>query len=248
MWFQGVEQSPLLTRAWVCQEWTLSCRNLHFSHDQIFWECKTTSCCGSFSQGWPLSANVLTSSATSKRRIWEKMQEIESNTALLSLKHVKYKHYDSEELLAWFDLIQKNISTHITFRTDRLVTMGGIARAWQRDRDFGYFAGLWEHHMLQSLLWQVASKPSRRPGLEQDICEYVAQSWSWAPSIARWHSTKTSEAKNSATKQSSSDSTLKLREKNEFGALKGGSLTIRGRLAETRMVEQSATRSKTRDL
>ena len=32
---------PLMDRAWTLQERELSNRNLHFSRDELFWECKT---------------------------------------------------------------------------------------------------------------------------------------------------------------------------------------------------------------
>ncbi len=39
-WEQGLLQAPLLQRAWVVQERTLSPRVIHFGKDQLFWECQ----------------------------------------------------------------------------------------------------------------------------------------------------------------------------------------------------------------
>lgn len=38
-WDRKVSKSVLLSRAWVTQEVTLARRDLHFSRDQLFWQC-----------------------------------------------------------------------------------------------------------------------------------------------------------------------------------------------------------------
>jgi hypothetical protein len=46
----GIEESPLCRRAWVLQERLLAPRNLHFGHDQLFWECNQLKAC----EGYPI--------------------------------------------------------------------------------------------------------------------------------------------------------------------------------------------------
>jgi len=63
----------------------------------------------------------------------------------------------------------------LTYETDRLVAIGGIAAEIHHSLKIEYFAGLWRRDFTRQLLWQClqwdhASRPEK----------YIAPSWSWA--------------------------------------------------------------------
>ncbi len=53
LWNDDILESPLLKRAWVCQERLLSPRVLHFGRSQMFWECQDLDACETFPENLP---------------------------------------------------------------------------------------------------------------------------------------------------------------------------------------------------
>ncbi|KAH9213189.1 hypothetical protein DL95DRAFT_463274 [Leptodontidium sp. 2 PMI_412] len=60
----------------------------------------------------------------------------------------------------------------LTRATDKLVAIGGLAKAIQAQTGDGYFSGMWRRDLELQLLWYG------RPSAENE--PYVAPSWSWA--------------------------------------------------------------------
>lgn len=55
---ENIEQSPLLSRAWVLQERLLAPRVLHFAQEQMIWECKEMAACETFLGGFSAAGDV----------------------------------------------------------------------------------------------------------------------------------------------------------------------------------------------
>lgn len=53
LWAEAVERQPLNSRAWVCQERHLSTQIMHFSNDQLFWECHENSTSENYPRNLP---------------------------------------------------------------------------------------------------------------------------------------------------------------------------------------------------
>ncbi|KAK6432426.1 hypothetical protein LTR95_011401 [Oleoguttula sp. CCFEE 5521] len=155
--------SALSSRAWVFQERVLSNRTLHFAESEMAWECGTVLQC-------ECQVNATPISSTSFRSAYIESQQHSS-------LHLRW-------LVAVTDFTMRSI----TYPSDRLPALAGLA-AVTSDASRGlYAAGLWrtESQFLHGLLW-MAGYIDR---LEQVVSTEVlrsdrqppgyAPSWSWA--------------------------------------------------------------------
>ena len=77
----------------------------------------------------------------------------------------------------WYlDIVKEYTTKLLTFPTDSLPALSGLARLVQKRSGSKYFAGLWEQNLLVGLGWRVVSDSARFP---HDPA-YRAPSWSWA--------------------------------------------------------------------
>ncbi|KAH9206190.1 heterokaryon incompatibility protein-domain-containing protein [Leptodontidium sp. 2 PMI_412] len=147
-------------RGWTFQERELSPRVLHFSADQIWWECRTLR-----KQEDPLSDDIPLSSRLQRR-----------NTSILHKFVVTEARYNT-----WHRIIEDYSTRAFSRITDRFPALSGLASEMQAAHGGEYVAGAWRDDLLRSLLWRrdpraIAPPHStiRRPP------EYRAPSWSWA--------------------------------------------------------------------
>ncbi|KAH9999696.1 HET-domain-containing protein [Xylariaceae sp. FL0662B] len=179
-WRSTFQGEPLVSRAWVLQERLLATRNLYFGSKQVFWECFETKCC----------------------------ETVPNHQLVPFINGLKFRKHGLKSLIDplskssigsvtdWPDLVQAYCQCNLTFASDKLVALSGLAKrmaALLRDLGPGYdiyLAGLWKHTMPQSLLWRPKTQGRRTSA-------YRAPSWSWvsldgeislpcAPSF-RWH-------------------------------------------------------------
>ncbi|KAI0633201.1 heterokaryon incompatibility protein-domain-containing protein [Trametes polyzona] len=84
----------------------------------------------------------------------------------------------------WRRVLEEYTPRTVSFPSDKLVALAGIAEDFQRILGSGYLAGLWHHPQLtRDLLWTRAVFPSRcnRSDFQRPL-DYRAPSWSWAAS------------------------------------------------------------------
>ncbi|KAF8857134.1 HET-domain-containing protein, partial [Acephala macrosclerotiorum] len=173
MWRDGVEQSPLISRAWVLQERFLSHSNIHFGQTQMFWEC---------------SAGCTLETYTA-RFLSDKYTSISRKTnfsATDSFPSVKPGSDGDQGKELWNQVVESYSSCALTNDTDRLVALSGIASkfanflvtSFSKPNDPfipSYFAGIWNCDIINQLLWQrMTDNPVLRPN------RYIAPTWSWA--------------------------------------------------------------------
>jgi hypothetical protein len=163
-WYQRTME-PLNTRGWALQERVLSPRLLEYTSLHVSWRCR---------------------SAKHNRRDREGREFFEPETELETLK--KLHGPSSSELSVidifqtWDYIIQQYTSRKLTFQTDKLLAMGGIASYFHCLLKDDYAAGHWRSDLLSSLLWKGRSRyrgmfnfpPLYRP------TDNIAPSWSWA--------------------------------------------------------------------
>ena len=154
IWEEGVDRAPLNQRAWVVQERLLSRRVVHFSQQQLFWECHELNACEMFPGGLEkvvpditIGFKNLHSMSTSEKRLapqWERVTRAYSKAAL-------------------------------TKASDKIIALAGIATEMESVLNDNYLAGLWARNLPEQLVWQVVGDKTKisRPSL------YRAPSWSW---------------------------------------------------------------------
>ena len=76
--------------------------------------------------------------------------------------------------LVWTQIIDKYSFSNLTYQSDRLVALSGIARAVQIETEDQYVAGMWRKNLEFQLCWNLfTTAPQRSP-------DYRAPTWSWA--------------------------------------------------------------------
>lgn len=149
---------PLLTRAWCYQERLLSPRFVHFCGTELVWECMEHSMCqcGLFQPRFQLKLSGSTS---------------------FGLPQAPSAH--PAEYHNWKEIIQQYSQLEITYDSDRLVALLGLADDAKKYHKGRYLAGMWEDTLIEDMLWYVSNDPTgQRPRL------HSPPTWSWASTSA----------------------------------------------------------------
>jgi hypothetical protein len=155
-WGDEVERAPVNLRGWVLQERVLSPRVVHFSETQVYWECRDFRACEAFPN------EVLINEG---RRDDGIVKRLPSNM-ISSNDDDKFEDY-------WIHLTQKYATCDLTFSTDILIAISGVAHEVHKWRPSTYLAGLWSRDLLRGLTWYFLVFHERPES-------YTAPSWSWA--------------------------------------------------------------------
>ncbi|TGO47015.1 hypothetical protein BCON_0297g00100 [Botryotinia convoluta] len=139
---------PLESRGWVLQECLLSPRTVHFTRERVFWDCYTKF----VSESSPFDFNTAENSRATGSWLKEPLS------------------------IGNWDRIVVNYSGHrLTYESDRLIALAGIADQIQQQTEDEYFAGMWYNNLLAQLLWSL-----RGDRVDRRISPRRAPTWSWA--------------------------------------------------------------------
>ncbi|KAF4442819.1 Ankyrin repeat-containing domain protein [Fusarium austroafricanum] len=145
---------PLLTRGWVYQERMLSPRTLYFGRQELLWEClygRTCEC------GY----------ATYR------LQEVDKGEFHDHIKETPSRNLDTKLDLLWREMIIQYSHLRLTYSSDKLPALSGLAEAIRRKTGQHYLAGLWRDTLLLDMCWfSTSNEPQDR--------QWRAPSWSWA--------------------------------------------------------------------
>lgn len=148
---------PLQRRAWYFQERVLSARVVSFCHEELYWKCGSMQCC-ECGNAWPESTAL-------------KLLTKEISECYLGA-------YNNKSMRSWRRLVTQYTSLSLTFSSDLLPALQGIAEIWHTQRSGLYFAGIWEHGFGDGMLWYIPSEGYRPPS-------YRAPTWSWASTVGQ---------------------------------------------------------------
>ncbi|ETS86568.1 hypothetical protein PFICI_00396 [Pestalotiopsis fici W106-1] len=195
----GFTSEPLSKRAWGLQERALARRVLHFNSRQLYYECDN---------------GIVSEDGSRQTRLHGNLPR----------PHQKIVQSDKENLhTLWYSLVWEYGERDLTYATDKLPAMSGLARVLSTRIGADYVAGIWSDALIDGLAWQ--SLDSGQPALQDP---YVGPSWSWASygGVAAIGHGRRSRYIDIATVLNWK---LELKsEANPFGALSGASLQIRG--------------------
>lgn len=124
---------PLMSRGWVFQERALAKRTVHFTREELVWECTEAVWCEC------MSGEIRTPA--------------ESHTLLL--RDVQKSTWNS--IVSWYSML------NLTFADDRLPALGGIARRYGEPKNLTYMAGLWKETWQEDFFWERGNEPKPRP-------------------------------------------------------------------------------------
>lgn len=161
--------NPLVLRKWCYQERILSPRILYYSFDEMLWECRETIECEC---GNPGEIHTIGAKAGSSKVTFD---------SLLYSPHVPYgaasDRVDERALRAWRILVEAYSKARLSYETDVLPALAGVAERFASASLGKYVAGLWTDPFLNLLSWR--SKPSGTSAHTRPTA-YCAPTWSWA--------------------------------------------------------------------
>lgn len=161
-WLQHVQWSPLSYRAWVLQERLLAPRTLHCTVQGLFWECSELRA----SEYEPLGC----SSDYTVR-----------DHGLLGLNQLRKKEKSFIIGVYWRRVVERFSELRISFASDRLPALTGLARTIQEHTKDAYIAGHFKTSLISSLLWFRLDSGAA----EVQVRNSGAPSWSWASTSAQ---------------------------------------------------------------
>ncbi|KAF2679089.1 HET-domain-containing protein [Lentithecium fluviatile CBS 122367] len=169
---RALKESPIAERAWVIQERFLSPRILHFTEEQVFWECGSLCACETFPLGVPWVFDHTSS--------WQYRASTSTLTPRNQTPTPKRQREKPDDFKIWGSICVDYSRTRLTYLSDKLIAFSGMAR------------GMWKGDLESSLLWTVTAldgRPIRPNGSREAYAapyitaewaeRYRAPSWSW---------------------------------------------------------------------
>ncbi|KAJ0340414.1 hypothetical protein COL922a_003436 [Colletotrichum nupharicola] len=161
-----MKKEPLTKRAWGFQERVLARRILHFSSQQMYWECLE-----GFEAEQGLKLNYRMPFVNDDTQLVEHVDQRRNNA---HPTNPKWEGLDHSSTLTrnWHELLWEYGPRELTNPLDKLPGFSGIAKSLSKGFKDEYLAGLWRGSLIECLCWQaLRCKP---------IEQYRAPSWSWA--------------------------------------------------------------------
>ncbi|RYO96014.1 hypothetical protein DL765_011752 [Monosporascus sp. GIB2] len=147
--------SPLQTRGWILQEFTLSPRLLLFGPFRMRLECQTCTYFEDYEN--------------------EEFTHMDSGRNLK--QDIQSKISSNQRARAWYDILFEYTRRDLSNSNDMLPAVAGMARWLIGDsgKNDNYVAGLLKDDLCNGLAWYVVTSPAKPPA-----SEYRSPSWSWA--------------------------------------------------------------------
>ena len=154
----GLSNLPLLRRAWVVQERLISDRVIYYGYEGLMWECAL--CTVSEFRPQIVPVPVLKYAEKPLKFILRRILKIESNS------DPRVKNLFLE---VWLRVMETYTRSALTFPTDRIAALAGIAGMIKSSTGMDYLAGLWVDLFPEALMWWPGTPQSTLP----------LPSWSW---------------------------------------------------------------------
>ena len=202
-------RDPLSYRAWVLQEWLLATRTLHFTRQELVWDCRTSfDCeCGGFDRldAESTTASQNTLNVRGLRGEVSKCLERSTSGCMNTAAHLNL----------WLDVVEEYTTRQLTEPSDRMIAISGLAsEIGASDPGLGnYTFGFYQYRLLEQLSWcryAIDEPPERRTNHD------TAPSWSWGSihQLVSWNKCSWSNSEVS-TEYSDSTTSVSLGTKSE---------------------------------
>jgi hypothetical protein len=159
------ETMPLFDRAWAFQERLLATRIVHYTERELIWECKERLWCEC--QGIELG------------RDWDSGKH-DGNFKLDHARVLEKTDNAGERFKQWTMIVDQYTSRSLTFDSDRLPALSGVARRLHLPSMGRYLAGIYEHTLPHALLWATGTGIVEKGWRKRRPDEWRAPTWSWA--------------------------------------------------------------------
>jgi hypothetical protein len=140
-----------------------SVRTIHFGREQWFWECM---------------CHVATD-VSPRTRIVRACERSPKNVLKLTTGEKRDRNKTPLETAKWLNIVRVYSECSLSFASDKLVAIAGMAKLLDTSLGSEYLAGLWKQDLEHHLLWKArGSSPTAKDTMQ-------APSWSWASTDAR---------------------------------------------------------------
>jgi hypothetical protein len=174
--------SALSKRGWALQESILPNRILHFTSEEVVYECNMECQCECGDPDYYfvklVSRGMTTKSHFQSDKILDFDDDIGDSNRFKHINTFLASRSPASVYWAWQTIIEYYTQRELTNHADKLSAMSGLAQVIVDSlgiKPGAYLAGLWQAQLLKDLLWHV-----RGPGEPRRYLEYHAPSWSWA--------------------------------------------------------------------
>lgn len=171
---EDVYGSALAKRAWVVQERIFSPWMIYFTSTQIYWECKSCFWAEDGRATTHLGYDGYRRAPAPLISVFNTLETgVEEGDSSLEKDFGIYQF-----LSTWSELIAEFSTPELTYPSDRLPAMAGMARLALLALPGEYLSGSWEYDLAKGLLWTAREYPICFPSKK------VAPSWSWASTVS----------------------------------------------------------------
>lgn len=221
------ERWPLQLRGWTLQEWVLSTRALGFSPTEIRWVCQSMSACECAPEG--LLDIPRSQGGKPQVEVKRLQRRTLSDTPDLNLTE------------AWYEIVMEFSNRLLTYPSDKLPALAGMAQEFSKVKLGHYVAGLWKDDNLRNHLgWYVPPGwQTSRPSNDR------APTWSWASIDGKFNTHSLRAAYEPETELERRAVallckvldcwTVPLTSLNPLGSVVSGALSLRGRLRRAKV-------------
>ena len=151
----------LRRRAWVLQEYTLSACSIRYNINSIVWECR----CGCHYDSEVISEeNQFLRETRALKNLPAQWRSVSPSSPASKI---------SEVMALWRKLINEYSKKELTFETDVLSALSGLASLVHTATGDQYLAGIWRCDLPAALQWVPEESDWRST-------TYLAPTWSWA--------------------------------------------------------------------
>lgn len=162
----------MMDRVWCYQERVLANRIVHFTQQEMYWECRD----GLFWESWNRDERIDNYDEYSVEAISDGLVQ-----ALLCTGS-DFEVWRKRK--PWFDAVKEYTSRNITYPSDKLPALSGIISALQITTNDICHAGIWRSWFLQGLLWSFQDPDLdvyiSAPKKTHSVGQWRAPSWSFA--------------------------------------------------------------------
>jgi len=218
----GIRKNTILSRGWCVQELALAPRVLYFGRNHTAWDCSTLLA----EETLPTHQMIREDGygfTGRKFRYWNPDRgdwsgairtDTDGKTRTLDYYH------------AWMNIVSVYSECVLTYHTDRLIAISGVARLIRAGIGQGeeYVAGLWKNYLPFHLVWDVTGQRE-----DYQLRPYRAPSWSWASVEGRVYNHLTNaEAIANCSSFVEASAEVDLKTADAFGSVRGAVLHVQG--------------------
>jgi hypothetical protein len=167
-------EAPLLTRAWAFQERLLSPFTIHFHVEELVWECRSEVQCEC---GGLYNSNVSLQDPYSKINTGY----LKTCFSLASLHTSSLTDIGA----VWLFMVSEFCQLSLTYESDRLPALSGLASHFSNPVLGNYITGIWEHDLCRGLLFESYRFQPDLKDIHKSLPRHVnlaslsQPSWSW---------------------------------------------------------------------